>query len=101
MYFVEIVKPTLLLEPLSQSVYLSQTAIFTCIATPGYELKYQWTIGSGSFPSKVTGLNNHTLVIPDVKSSDANYYTCVASNGIGSVSSNATRLTVLGSYIWQ
>ena len=90
-------KPTLMLEPFSQSVYLSQAAIFTCFAT-GHEVNYQWTVGSGSFPSKLTGINSNTLVIPDVRSSDDNYYTCVASNEGGNVSSNTTRLTVLGTY---
>ena len=88
-------KPTMLSEPLSQSVYLSQTAVFTCIAS-GHEVKYQWTIESGSFPSKVTGISSNTLVIPDVRSSDDNTYTCVASNEGGNASSNATRLRILG-----
>ena len=88
-------KPNLLLEPFSQSVYLSQTAVFICFAS-GHEVKYQWTIRSRSFPNKVTGINSNTLVIPDVRSSDDNTYSCVASNEGGNVSSNATRLTILG-----
>ena len=84
-----------LLKPFSQNVYLSQTAVFTCVAT-GYEVKYQWMIESGLFPSKVSGINHTTLVIPDVQISDANYYTCVVNNEGGNVSSNAARLTVLG-----
>ena len=62
----------------------------------GYNVSYQWTIGSGSFPSKVTSINSNTLVIPNVRSSDDNTYTCVASNQGGSVSSNAAKLTVTG-----
>ena len=88
-------KPNLLLEPFSQSVYLSQTAVFICFAS-GHEVKYQWTIRSRLFPNKVTGINSNTLVIPDVRSSDDNTYSCVASNEGGNVSSNATRLTILG-----
>ena len=42
------------------------------------------------------GINTNTLVIPDVRSSDDNTYTCVASNEGGSATSNATRLTVAG-----
>lgn len=64
----------------------------------GYNISYQWTIGSGSFPSKVIGINSNTLVIPDVRSSDDKTYTCVASNQGGSVSSNAAKLTVNGTY---
>ena len=82
-------------HPSSQSVNLTQTATFTCNAT-GYNVSYQWTIGSGLFPYKVTDINSNTLVIPDVRSSDNNTYTCVTSNEGGSVSSNAAQLTVTG-----
>ena len=82
-------------HPSPQSVSLTQTATFTCSAT-GYNVQYEWRIGSGSFPSKVTGINTNTLVIPDVRSSDDNTYTCVASNEGGSVPSNTARLTVTG-----
>ena len=87
--------PVLVSYPTPQYVDLTQTATFTCNAT-GHNVSYQWIIGSGSFPNKVTGINNNTLMIPDVRSSDDNTYTCVASNEEGNVSSNATRLTVTG-----
>jgi len=61
-------------HPSSQQVDLEQNAKFECFAV-GYNLSYQWTIGSGLFPSKVTGINTNTLVIPD-----DNTYTCIASN---------------------
>ena len=47
-------------------------------------------------PNKVIGINSNTLVIPDVRSSDVNTYTCVASNEGGSVSSRAVRLVATG-----
>ena len=84
-----------MLEPISVNVDLTQTATFICSAT-GYDVNHKWTIGSGSFPSKVTGINTNTLVIPDVRSSDDNTYTCVASNEGGSVLSNDAKLTVTG-----
>ena len=87
--------PVLTSYPTPQHVDLTQIAIFTCNAI-GYDVSYQWRIGSGSFPNKVTGINSNTLMIPDVRSSDDNTYTCVASNEEGNVSSNATRLTVTG-----
>ena len=83
------------IRPTPQYVNLTQTAIFTCNTT-GYNVSYQWTIGSGSFPNKVIGINSNTLVIPDVRSSDDNTYTCVASNDERNTSSNATKLTVIG-----
>ncbi|XP_065904619.1 basement membrane-specific heparan sulfate proteoglycan core protein-like isoform X2 [Dysidea avara] len=92
---VEVKHPVLTTLPSSQSVDLTQTATFTCSAT-GYNVNYKWTIRSGSFPSKVTGINTNTLVIPDVRSSDDNTYTCVASNEGGSVSSKGAKLTITG-----
>ena len=82
-------------QPSSQHISLTQNATFTCNAT-GYNVIYQWTIGSGSFPSKVTGINSNTLMIPDVRSSDDNTYTCVASNEGGNVTSQQAKLVVTG-----
>ena len=60
-------------------------------------MKFQWTNGSGPFWTKVTGTESSTLVIPDVKSSDAITYTCTISDGIGrSVTSDSVKLTVTG-----
>ena len=88
-------KPAFAVQLSSQSVDLRETAIFTCSAT-GYNVSYRWTIGSGSFPNKVTGINSNTLMIPDLRSSDDNTYTCVASNKGGITVSNPVRLTVTG-----
>jgi len=82
-------------HPSAQNIDLTQCVKMACSAT-GYGVLYQWTIGSGSFPSKVTGINTNTLVIPDVRSSDDNTYTCTISNGGGSVTSNPAKLTVTG-----
>ena len=95
LYFILATHPVFVIHPTPQHVNLTQTAIFTCNAT-GYNVSYEWTIGSGSFPSKVIGINSDTLVIPDVRSFDDNTYTCVASNEGGNASSNATTLTVIG-----
>jgi len=84
--------------PSPQSVDLTQTATLTCSAT-GDDVKYQWMIGSGSFPSKVTGINTNTLVIPNVRSSDDNTYYCTISNDGGSVTSDPVKLTVTGKTI--
>ena len=79
---------------------MTQTATFTCNAT-GYDVSYQWTIGSGSFPNKVTDTNSTILVIPNVRSSDDNTYTCEASTEGGNITSNTAQLIVTGkSVIW-
>ena len=67
------------MPPVSQYVNLTQNATFICKAT-GYKVSYSWTIGAGSFPSKVTDISNNILVIPDVRSSDNNKYCCNYSN---------------------
>jgi len=87
--------PEFLEQPLAQYVELIQCAQMTCSAT-GYNVHYQWTIESGLFPSKVTGINTNTLMIPDVRSSDDNTYTCTISNDGGSVTSIPAKLTVTG-----
>ena len=89
-------RPSLLLsQPPLYSVGLSKTAIIKCSAI-GYNVTYRWVIESGAFPSKVIGVNDSTLVIPHVKSSDENTYTCVATAQIGCVSSSTTQIIVSG-----
>ena len=95
MQYLIVGRPVLTIVPSSQSVDLIQTVTLTCSAI-GYNVSYKWKIGSGSFPSKVTGINTNTLAIPDVRSSDNNIYTCVAINEGGSVSSNGVKLTATG-----
>ena len=91
-----VLRPNITSHPSPQSVNLTQTAMFRCNAT-GYDVSYQWTIGSGSFPNgTVTGIDTNTLKITDVRSSDDNTYTCVVSNEGGSDSSTAAQLTVTG-----
>ena len=81
--------------PMSLAIYLTENVTFLCTVI-GYEVtSYMWITGSGSFPNKVTDINSSTLVIPNVKSSDDNTYTCVASNSAGSAN-NTARLTVTG-----
>ena len=80
---------------MSPAINLAENISLQCTAI-GYEVtSYMWIIGSGSFPNKVTGINSNTLVIPNVRSSDDNTYTCVASN-VGGSGNNTTRLTVTG-----
>ena len=83
------------MHPRSQTANLTQTITLPCYAT-GYNISYGWTIGSGSFPIKVSGLNTNSLVIPDVRSSDDNTYTCVVRNEGGTTSSHSARLTITG-----
>jgi len=47
-------------------------------------------------PSNVIGTNTNTLMIPSVRSSNDDTYTCVAYNEGGTISSHPARLTVTG-----
>ena len=84
-----------MIVPMSLAINLTENVTFLCTVI-GYEVtNYMWVIGSGSFPNKVTDINSNTLVIPSVRSSDDNTYTCVASNSAGSGNSTA-QLAVTG-----
>ena len=74
---------------------LAQCATFSCSATTD-DVTYQWIIASGSFPHKVPGINEKTLVIPEIRSTDQNTYTCEVSNADGSIESNPADLSVTG-----
>ena len=82
-------------QPPLYTISLKETASINCFAI-SYNVSYKWIIESGSFPSKVTGINSSTLVIPNVTSSDENTYTCVATTQMGCVSSSTTQMTVTG-----
>ena len=82
-------------QPHQYSINLTENASIKCSAI-GYDVSYQWLIESGSFPSKVIGTNGNTLVISDVRSSDKNTYTCLATSWSGCVSSSTVQLTVTG-----
>ena len=85
----------LLLQPPIHAVELTETATLGCFAF-GYNISYQWIIGSGHFPNKVSGINDSHLVIPDVRYSDENLYICVANTKTRCVVSNSTQLIVTG-----
>jgi len=97
--YYTVLRPEFVTRPSPQSVDLTQIATFTCSAT-GYNVQYEWRIRLGSFPDKVTGINTNTLVIPDVRSSDDNTYSCIVRNEAGSRGEiggrSAPRLTVTG-----
>ena len=97
MFLFLVVPPRCKDKMLQESFTLTQTATLRCCAT-GYNVLYKWIFGSGSFPSKVTGINSNTLVIPDVRSSDDNTYACMASNEGGTIQCASGRLTVTGMY---
>ena len=95
-FFIHAVElPNITRPPLSQNIPLLQDAVFNCSAT-GYNISYHWVFEPTSKPSEVIGINNSTLMIPNVTSSDDGKYTCVATNIGGNVRSHAAQMTIVG-----
>ena len=84
--------------PKPQAIDLTQTATFTCSAT-GYNISYSWINEnkSESFPDKVMGTNSNTLMIPNVRSTDAGKYCCNYRNN-ACTKSRCSTLIVKGVY---
>jgi hypothetical protein len=81
--------PTILLPPVSQTLFLGGTASFSAQAIGG-NLNYQWYSGSAPIPSAT----NNTLIVTNVTSTNAGSYSIVVSNTAGSVTNSVT-LTVV------
>ena len=73
--------------------------MFICNAG-GYNVSYYWMVESGSLPSKAIGVNRNTLIVPDLRSSDSNWYICGVSNLAGKVNTRK-QLMVTGTYLYS
>ena len=86
---VPVVKPTITVQPKSQTVNVGSSVTFSVTAT-GTGLSYQWYKGS----SKINGATSASYTISSVKTSDAGSYSVTVSNSAGGVSSSVATLTV-------
>ena len=77
-------------QPSLQNICLGGPASFTVAATGSGALTYQWQKGGAN----ISGATSPTYSIASVASGDAASYTCVATGGCGSVTSNAAALTI-------
>ena len=68
----------------------NNTVILTCEAESLVPVNYKWKKGIVDVPDT----NSNTLVIENIKFSDAENYTCIATNHIGSVSSSNASVEV-------
>lgn len=82
--------PTITSHPANQSVAAGGTATFHVVATGTPSPTYQWFLNGNA----VAGATSASLTVPNARASDAGTYTVTVSNGIGSVTSNASALTV-------
>jgi YVTN family beta-propeller protein len=90
------VPPAFLGPPKSVNVAAGSTAVFNAFATGRPGPTYQWLLDGAplSDGGGVAGSKCPTLVLGGAASSEAGSYTCVATNGSGSATSQAARLSV-------
>ena len=85
------VAPSITVQPLSQAVPAGNAVVFT-VATSGTPAPaLQWQKDGVT----INGATNSTYTIPSVSPSDAGNYSVVATNAVGSASSNPALLTVV------
>jgi len=83
--------PTITTQPVSQIVYIGQTATFSVVATGGVPLTYQW-MKNGTAISTATSSSYAT---PAAAISDnSSKFTVVVTDRMGSLTSSAATLTV-------
>ena len=76
--------PNITVQPEERVVTVeNNTVVLTCEADSLVPINYKWKKGSIDVPD----VKSNTLVIENVKFSDADNYTCIATNHIGSVTS--------------
>jgi hypothetical protein len=83
-------------QPLSRTNYAGGTARFDVVAA-GTDATFQWRKGSTVLVNggNISGAQTPNLIIANVSASDAAGYSCVVSNSLGSVPSNAATLAVI------
>lgn len=84
--------PSFTVQPASQSVTEGLTATFSPTVIGSSPISYQWAKGGTPIP----GATNLTLSLPSITFATAGNYTLTASNAIGSTTSLAATLTVVG-----
>ncbi|MGB6834124.1 MAG: immunoglobulin domain-containing protein, partial [Candidatus Acidiferrum sp.] len=88
------VAPTIITQPVNQTVTAGQTATFSVVATGTAPLSYQWSKNGAN----ITGATSATYTTPATTSTDdGSTFQVVVSNGTGSTPSNIVTLTVASS----
>ena len=88
--------PTIITQPISQTVLPGATAIFTVAAVGGAPLSYQWQENAANLSDSgtISGSASATLTVANVSSASAGTYSVIVSNSLKAVSSSGAALTV-------
>jgi hypothetical protein len=90
--------PMITIQPVSQTLVASTTAMLSVTATGTAPLRYQWRVNGANLP----GATNSLLGISNVQGTEAGDYSVLAYNEAGStVSSNATVSVIYAAFILQ
>jgi fructan beta-fructosidase len=82
--------PIFLLQPTNQNLFVGQNATFRALAQSNQKLDYQWYCGTNA----LVGQTNNSLTLSNLQPTDANLYSVVVSNALGTATSFAATLTV-------
>jgi len=86
--------PSFTTQPSAQSVNPGSTLTLTAAATGTPSPTYQWYKVTGSGDQLISGATNATYIVLAASSSDAGNYKVVATNAVGSTTSNTVAVTV-------
>jgi hypothetical protein len=84
------IPPTILAQPVNQTVTVGQTASFSVTASGTAPLSYQWSVNG----TNIVNGTNATLILNNVQTGQAGNYSVAISNVAGSTNSASAVLTV-------
>ena len=85
------VTPTIMQQPVSQTIFLGQSATFSVSVSGGGPYGYQWRHGTNT----ILGDNSASYTVAVASYPDSGNYSVVVTNAAGSVTSQAATLSVL------
>jgi hypothetical protein len=88
-----LVPPQIITQPESVSAARGDTVQFSVMAAGSPPLRYEWHLNNGA---ALDGAMTNTLVLSDVRQSNAGAYQVVVANDAGSVTSRVATLTLMG-----
>lgn len=85
-----VLPPAIVNQPANQAVPVASSAKFSCAATGGVPLAYQWRFGGTNCLLET----NSSLTLTNVQTTNAGNYTCFVTNLVGVVTSSVAVLTI-------